>query len=43
MTEDPLPHGISLIVFRSGTGTEPVREWLRELPEAERQAVGKDL
>jgi len=43
MTEDPVPEKIPLIFFRSGRGTEPVREWLRELPEAERQAVGKDL
>jgi phage-related protein len=43
MTEDPVPQKIPLIFFRSGKGTEPVREWLRELPEAERQAVGKDL
>jgi phage-related protein len=43
MTEDPSPPKIPLIFFRTGTGTEPVREWLRELPEAERQALGKDL
>ena len=43
MTEDATPQKIPLIFFRSGKGTEPVREWLRELPEAERQAVGKDL
>ena len=43
MTEDPLPQKIPLIFFRTGKGTEPVREWLKELPEAERQAVGKDL
>jgi phage-related protein len=43
MTEDPVPQKIPLIFFRSGKGTEPVREWLRELPETERHAVGKDL
>jgi phage-related protein len=43
MTEDPAPQKIPLIFFRSRTGTEAVREWLRELPEDERQAVGKDL
>ena len=32
-----------LIFFRTGKGTEPVREWLKELPEAERHAVGNDL
>jgi hypothetical protein len=43
MTEDPPPQKVPLIFFRSGNGTEPVREWLKELPEAERHAVGKDL
>jgi hypothetical protein len=43
MTEDPTPQMIPPIFFRSGKGTEPVREWLRELPETERRAVGKDL
>src|ERR1700740_3661019 len=32
-----------LIFFRTLAGSEPVREWLKELPEEERQAIGKDL
>src|ERR1039457_4324027 len=43
MTENLPPQKVPLIFFRSGKGTEPVREWLKELPEAERHAVGKDL
>ena len=43
MPEDPQPQRIALIFFRTGTGREPVREWLKALPEAERQAIGKDL
>jgi phage-related protein len=43
MTEEPPPQKVPLIFFRSGKGTEPVREWLKELPETERHAVGKDL
>jgi len=43
MTEKPAPQKVPLIFFRTGKGTEPVREWLKELPEAERHAVGKDL
>jgi phage-related protein len=43
MAGDPAPRKIPLIFFRSQNGAEPVREWLRELPEAERHAVGKDL
>jgi phage-related protein len=34
---------IPLVFFRARTGTEPVREWLKELPEAERHAIGRDL
>jgi phage-related protein len=43
MTEDPVPQKIPVISSRPGKRTEPGREWLRELPEGERQAVGKDL
>jgi phage-related protein len=43
MTGDAAPQKIPLIFFRSGNGVEPVREWLKELPQAERHAVGKDL
>src|ERR1022692_5204707 len=43
MMENRPPQKVPLIFFRSGRGTEPVREWLKELPEAERHAVGKDL
>ena len=41
MTEDSTPRKVPLIFFRSGRGAEPVREWLKGLPEADRQAVGK--
>jgi phage-related protein len=43
MAEDPHPRKIPLIFYRLRPGHEPVREWLKELPEAERQAIGKDL
>jgi phage-related protein len=43
MTDDPPPQKIPLIFYRTAAGSEPVREWLKALPEAERQAVGKDL
>ncbi|MBI1784420.1 type II toxin-antitoxin system RelE/ParE family toxin [Candidatus Sumerlaeota bacterium] len=32
-----------LICFRSASGSEPVREWLKRLSASERQAIGKDL
>jgi len=43
VTENPPPQKIPLVFFRTEAGTEPVREWLKGLPEAERHAVGKDL
>lgn len=43
MTEDRPPRKIPLIFYRALAGGEPVREWLKGLPEAERRAIGKDL
>ena len=43
MVDDSQSKKIPLIFFRTLTGSEPVREWLKELPEEERQAIGKDL
>jgi phage-related protein len=37
------PQRIPLIFFRTNTGTEPVRDWLKGLDEAERKAIGSDL
>jgi phage-related protein len=34
---------IPLIFYRSASGSEPVREWLKTLPEAERHAIGRDI
>src|ERR1039458_3527786 len=43
MTDDPQPPKIPLIFYRTAAGSEPVREWLKGLDEAERQAIGKYL
>jgi phage-related protein len=43
MTDELEPSKIQLIFMRTATGHEPVREWLKSLPEGERQAIGKDL
>jgi len=43
MAEDRQPRKIPLIFYRLRPGSEPVREWLKGLPEAERHAIGKDL
>jgi phage-related protein len=40
---DPNPKKIPLVFFRTLAGNEPVREWLKGLPEEERQLIGKDL
>ena len=29
--------------FRESTGTEPVRDWLKDLPTAEKRAIGADI
>jgi phage-related protein len=43
LPEDLHPKKIPLIFFRTPAGSEPVREWLKELPEEERHAIGTDL
>lgn len=43
MVEVEEPKKIPLIFFRTAAGNEPVREWLKGLPAADRQAIGKDL
>ena len=43
MADAPQPKKIPLIFFRTMGGSEPVRDWLKELPEEERRAIGKDL
>ena len=34
---------IPLVFFTTEAGNEPVRDWLKELPELDRRAVGQDL
>jgi phage-related protein len=43
MAEESDRQKIPLIFYRLRSGNEPVREWLKNLPEAERHAIGKDL
>ena len=38
-----VPQRIEVVFYRSQSGNEPVREWLIDLPEANRRAVGQDL
>ena len=34
---------IPVVFYRSPSGAEPVRDWLRALPEGDRRAIGADL
>ncbi len=43
MPEYPQAQTIPLVFFRTAAGHEPVRDWLKDLPEAERHAIGTDL
>lgn len=43
MAHDPEPKKIPLVFFRTPAGGEPVRDWLKELPQVERHAIGTDL
>ena len=43
MAEGPPPQKAPLVFFRTRAGSEPVREWLKGLPQVERHAIGKDL
>ncbi len=43
MTERTPPEKIPLVFFCTASGSEPVREWLKSLPQAERHAIGSDL
>lgn len=43
MAEHSQPQKIPLVFFRTLSGGEPVRDWLRALPQEERHAIGTDL
>lgn len=39
----PTPAKIPLVFFRTLAGHEPVRDWLKDLPEPDRRVIGLDL
>jgi phage-related protein len=41
MAESPKP--IPLAFWRSATGREPVREWLKELSREDKKTIGRDI
>ena len=34
---------LNVVFYKTGAGTEPVRQWLKSLPVEERKAVGTDI
>ena len=34
---------LSVAFFRTGSGNEPVREWIKSLPREERRIIGEDI
>ena len=43
MAVERAPRKIELVFFRSDAGSEPVRDWLKEMGEGDRHAIGTDL
>lgn len=39
----PTPQRVDAVFFRSESGSEPVRQWLKSLPKDERKAIGEDI
>jgi len=34
---------LEVVFFRTDSGAEPVRDWLKELPEGDRKTIGEDI
>ena len=34
---------IALVFYQTEAGSEPVREWLKDLPEEDRREIGRDI
>jgi phage-related protein len=43
VSADEAPRKIPLVFYRVRPGNEPVREWLKGLPQGDRHAIGRDL
>lgn len=39
----PSPQKLRALFYRSATGKEPVRDWLKELPKDDRKTIGEDI
>jgi phage-related protein len=38
-----LPHHLEIFFFKTNSGSEPVREWLKELSLVDKKIIGEDL
>jgi len=43
MQQDPNESILTVVFYRTGGGTEPVREWLKSLKREERKIIGEDI
>ena len=43
MAGERAPRKVELVFFRNDAGNEPVRNWLKEMDEADRHAIGADI
>jgi phage-related protein len=43
MASERAPRKVELVFFRNDGGGEPVRDWLKEMNQQDRHAIGKDL
>lgn len=34
---------LNVVFYKTESGNEPVREWLKDMPKADRQAIGEDI
>jgi hypothetical protein len=34
---------LNVVFYKTGAGHEPVREWLKDMPKEDRQAIGEDI
>jgi phage-related protein len=40
---DDMTYVLKVVFYRSETGNEPVREWLKELPREDKRRIGEDI
>ena len=43
MADEKIPRKVELVFFRNDAGSEPVRDWLKEMCVADRHTIGTDL